>query len=123
MATLLAYAGVRLRVLYAVLPDGSCPAKEFYDSLEPTEQARLMALFQLIGEEARISNQEHFKRVEGTDYFEFKKHQIRILCRFQPNGRLLLVYGFRKKRDRIPPSELDKADRIFAVWKKGEQQG
>jgi len=122
MATHLAYDGARLRVLYTVLRNGTSPAKEFYDSLHPVDQARLMALFVHLGEQGQIFNKEHFKKVEGSEFFEFKRHQIRILCRFLPKGRLVLVHGFRKKKDRIPPSELEKASRIFSDWIIGEEQ-
>ncbi len=75
-----------------------------------------MVLFERMGEQGQIRNREQFKKVEDTEYFEFKKFQIRILCRFQPGRRLILVHGFRKKKDRISRAAIEKADRIFAEY-------
>jgi phage-related protein len=51
-----------------------------------------------------------FKKLDG-DIFEFKRHQIRIGC-FQVSRRWFLTHGFRKKQDKWPKVELDRAKQI-----------
>lgn len=108
-----AYRGSKFHIEYAVTSNGSCPAKEFYESLSPRDQAKVMALFMRMGDDGRIWNEEKFKRVEGTEYFAFKSFQIRILCRFQPGGRLILLCGILKKKDRYRREEIEQTERIF----------
>jgi hypothetical protein len=109
----IAHPGSKLWIEYAVCVNGTCPAKEFFDSLDAPERRKMMALFRQMGDEGKIWNRRRFKKVEGTDFFEFKESQIRILCRFLPGGLLVLVHGFRKKGERIRPSEIEKAERIL----------
>jgi hypothetical protein len=59
-----------------------------------------------------IRDDRKFKRIEGTDLFEFKNFQIRMPCCYLAGGLLVITHGFRKKGDRIPPSEIARANRI-----------
>ena len=122
MNELIAYRGKKFVIEYGICTNGSAPAKEFFDSLSERDQAKLMALFVRMGEEGVIRNEEKFKRIEGAEYFAFKSFQIRMICRFQPSGRLILLCGFRKKKDRYPPTEIARVMRIFEEHK-GRQLG
>lgn len=64
------YAGPYYTIEAAVLEDGSMPARHFVESRVEGERAKLYALFRMLGETGRISNQEKFKKIEGTDFFE-----------------------------------------------------
>jgi Phage derived protein Gp49-like (DUF891) len=72
----------------------------------------MLRLFNRIAEQGKIANREHFKRIEGTEFFEFKNFQIRMPCYFLQGSLVVITHGFRKKGDRIPPSEIDRATRI-----------
>ena len=122
MNELIAYRGKKFVIEYGICTNGSAPAKEFFDSLSERDQAKLMALFVRMGEEGVIRNEEKFKRVEGTECFAFKSFQIRMICRFQPGGRLILLCGLWKKKDRYPPTEIERAKRIFEEHQ-GRQSG
>ena len=75
-----------------------------------------MALFVRMGDEGSIRNEEKFKSIEGTKYCAFKSFQLRVVCRFQPGRRLILLCGLRKKKDRYPPAEIERANRIFEEY-------
>jgi len=111
----IAYAGNRLSIVFAGLSGGS-PALTFYESLSDLEQNRLMALFVRLADTGVLFNREQFKKVEGTEFFEFKRNDVRMLCRFLKDARLLLLHGFRKKQDRIPQRELERTKQIWARW-------
>lgn len=109
----IACAGPLMTVVYAVCANGTCPGWDFYSGeLDDTEKAKMNTLFHHMGEQGKISNKEHFKRVEDTEFFEFKSFQVRMPCYFQPGRMLVITHGFRKKGDRIPPSEIARAKRI-----------
>ncbi len=76
------------------------------------DQAKLMRLFALLGDEGRITNPEKFGNLkEGL--FEFKSFQIRMPCRFDWGGLVIVSHGFIKKRSRAPRQEIERARRIF----------
>jgi hypothetical protein len=115
----------RIRIEAVVLDDGSCPAKEFLNGLSPNDTAKMKALFALFVERypQRLSDQK-FKRIEETEFFEFKSFKIRVPCFFAPDGRLLLTHGLIKKRDKLQPKEIEKARAIRAVFeRKGRFHG
>jgi phage-related protein len=112
----LAYAGRRLRIEFAILRDGSIPGLEFLVGLDARWQAQMHVLFQRLGDEGRISNTEKFKRIEGTEFFEFKAHQIRMPCYYRPDGRVVITHGFVKKGDRIRKGELERARNIKSAY-------
>ena len=116
MEDLVVYRGQKLVIEYAICTNGSCPAKEFFDSLSERDKIKLMALFALMGDKGEIRNKEKFKIIEGTAYFAFKSFQIRVICRFQPGRRLILLCGLRKQKDRYPKAEIDRANRIFEEY-------
>ncbi len=112
MDRLVAYAGEKHVIMFARCADLSSPAEEFFDSLSTGEQAKVMKLFEYLGNHGRIKNPEKFKKIEGTEFFEFKSHQIRMPCYFLADHRVVVTHGFRKKGDRIPPAHLERARRI-----------
>lgn len=110
------YSGKQRTIEYAVMENGKMPAKEFFHSLSDNDQRRLYALFQLFGDTGRIRNREHFKKIEGAEFFEFKRFSLRMVCFMESKGRLVLTHGFIKKKDKIPPEEIVKARRIKAEY-------
>ena len=108
----IAYKGERFTVVYAVCLDQKRPGEEFYDGLDDHDKAKLNKLFQHLGDHGKISNHEKFKKIEGTDFFEFKSFQIRMPCFYRPNGLVIITHGFRKKGDKIPSAEIKRAERI-----------
>ena len=93
------------------LADGSCPAGDFLDSLDSSERRKLDVLFEILGNSGKISNREKFKKLEGTDkIFEFKCFQIRILCFFTRDRRVMLLFGLRKKKDKYSRQDISRAE-------------
>ncbi len=106
-----AYEGSCKKVVFALRHDGGSPAAAFYDALSFSDQAKLLTLFERMGDHGRIANREKFKKIEDG-LFEFKSFQIRMPCFFLAGGLVVITHGFRKKRDKIPRAEIDKARRI-----------
>ena len=106
------YEGPARVIEAAILQDGSMPARDFVESLSEADRAKVYALFRMLGDIGRITNSEKFKKTEGTEFWEFKSFQIRMPCFFLPNRRVVITHGFRKKQDKIPRGEIERAKRI-----------
>jgi hypothetical protein len=108
-------------VVYAQNAAGEFPAHDFLEELretEPANYAGLMHLFKLFADQWRIANHEHFKKLENSKptLFEFKKYQTRLPCFMCKSSsgrkRIALTHGFKKKTDKIPDAEKNRAYRI-----------
>jgi hypothetical protein len=109
----IAYRGRKLVIAYAVDRNGRSPAKEFFEALSPPDQAKLMRLFALLGDEGRIVNSEKFGYLVER-FHEFKSFQIRMPCRIVAGSTVIVTHGFLKKKDKTPREEITRAKRIFA---------
>lgn len=107
-----AHKGPYGSVVFAVAPDGSCPAKEFWDALLQSAQTKFMALFMKITQDPNLHlrNREQFKQVKG-DLWEFKCNSIQMrMFTFRHENRWYLVHGFKgKKENKLPPREVKRA--------------
>ena len=113
-------SGPARTVAYATDGQGRMPAKDFLEetsgSEAPTrqEKAGLERLFRLIANTGRIGNKEQFRKERG-EIFGFKKYQLRVAA-FQLGSVWYLTHGFKKKKDKWPEAELDRADRIRSEY-------
>lgn len=72
----------------------------------------MMRLFALLADHGKITNSEKFGDL-GNGLREFKCHQIRMPCRFIPRRIVVVSHGFRKKKNRAPKQEIERAERIL----------
>lgn len=99
LATRVEYQGCIKSIELLVDDDGNCPTYVFLEKLSTSDRRKVDHLFQLMGEKGQIKNKQRFKKLEGTDgIFEFKSHQIRLLCFFAGN-KVVICRGVRKKKD------------------------
>ncbi len=92
-----------------VRPSGQCPAGRFLDELTDSERTRVDVIFQRLGDHGQLRNTTKFKKVRGTDIWEIKSGQIRILCFRAPGGHWVLAFGIRKKSNRHRPKDIARA--------------
>jgi len=109
------YEGNVYTVELAIRSDGSCPAKEYLDKLfkrSKIDWEKIIRPIKRLADFGEVSNPEHFKKIEGTDFWEFKSFQIRMPCFFLPGSRVVITHGFSKKEDRIRKPQLDRMKTI-----------
>ena len=70
------YRGSRYQIEWAVTLNEQMPAADFFQGLPDKDQARMLALFKLIGNTGHIHSSEHFRKVKGSKFFEFKRFQF-----------------------------------------------
>lgn len=104
-----------LSVAFLVDPAGRSLAMEFLESDEVTAQdkARLAYLFKRMATQGSITNNQHFKKLEGRkEVHEFKAHQARVFA-FRDGNCWFLTNGTVKKKDKHQRADIDRAERIW----------
>ncbi len=106
---------------YAMRANRSTPARDFIEGLDESDQRKITVLFRRMADKGNVPNREQFKCVRGR-IFEFKKHQIRVFC-FCERDRWLLTNGYKKKKDKLDRSEIDRAERVLQERLEREEKG
>jgi hypothetical protein len=94
---------------------GQESAYSFFQTLDATYHAKVLALFQMLAETGRILNREKFKGLgeQGLSLFEFKSFQLRFIGDFRKGKRFLVAHGVQKKKDELDPADIATAARIL----------
>jgi phage-related protein len=111
--TRLVYEGEIFKVEFYVRPSGEAPAEEWLESTSESMQQKFAALFSWLGDQGKIWNERKFKHLTESDQiFEFKADDGRVLCFFFFGKRVILTNGFKKKGDKTPRGEIDRAEML-----------
>jgi phage-related protein len=109
--TRLVHAGQVLCLEFYVTPSGDAPAEEWLEQLPLQMQHKFAALLSRMGDTGKIWNERKFKHLTETDQiYEFKVDDGRVLCFFFVGKRLILTHGFRKRGDKTPKREIERAE-------------
>jgi len=81
-------------------------------NLSKPDKAKVLKIIEQLADEGKVASREQFKKIEGENFFEIKKFQIRMPCYFQPGGRIIITHGFMKKGESIHPEEIKRMKRI-----------
>jgi hypothetical protein len=92
----------RMRIEFAVRDDKSMPAKEYLDSLNPSDRLNVVAYLQQLADspDGMIHNQPKIFKRENETFFALKRRglqgrRIRIVL-FRHGRRWILTHGFDK---------------------------
>lgn len=86
-------------------------ALDYFESLDDEEQAKLLGLFELMGNVGEIKNKTKFRN-EGDKVYAFKPKPHRFLCFFFTGQKIIVTNAFHKKADKLPSNEKDRALKI-----------
>jgi len=81
---------------------GKSEALEYFKSLPPQNQKKLVHLFYLLGDSGKIHSKEQFRH-EDDQIYAFKPTPHRFLCFFFRDAKVIVTNGFEKKTDKLPP--------------------
>jgi phage-related protein len=104
----IAYQGEVFTVEWYYDSKGKSEPFEYFFEMPIPQQAKVMALFQRIGDTGKIYDQTKF-RFEGDGIYAFKPQPNRFLSCFAKDKKIILLHGFVKKQDKLPPKEKEKA--------------
>lgn len=99
-------------LLYQTL-QGDSPVKEFIDSLEQRAQAKVYDAINLLRNFGIRIGPPHVKKVIGTEMWELRilgADSIRVLYIAITGKTFLILHGFKKKKDKMPPKEIKIAE-------------
>ncbi len=108
MTEYIAYSGDQFVIEWYCSDHGNCRALEYFEELNETQQDKLFYLFKRMGDFGKINNKKQF-RYEGDDIFAFKPQPDRFLCFFVKERKIIVTNAFRKKTDKLPKNEKEKA--------------
>ena len=90
--------------------------KEFYSQQTAKVQNRILWTLKIIEDIDRIP-EVYFKHLEDTDgFYEIRiqsgSNIFRIFCFFDKNNIVVVGHGFRKKTQKTPAKEIERAEQI-----------
>lgn len=103
---------------------GKCPTKEYMvKNFTASDAKKLEHLLAMMGDGGQIRNKEKFRN-EGDKIYAFKPQPHRFLCFFFDGDKVILTNAFKKKQQKLPPAEKERALRYKKDYenrvKKGE---
>jgi phage-related protein len=102
----------RFKVLATCDARGDCPVLDFLEKLDKSEaklrNAVLAFLRERVAEHGPPTYEEQCRELKDN-IFEFKKGPIRILWFWDVDQMILCTHAFRKKTQKTPPGEIDRA--------------
>ncbi|MBI2642123.1 MAG: type II toxin-antitoxin system RelE/ParE family toxin [Candidatus Wildermuthbacteria bacterium] len=113
---------LKTKIYYYTFSRKKNPIKEFLDSLEETQQVKILRLFEYIEEYGLQAVAPHLKKVVGTLLWEMRilgKDNIRIFYVVPEKNAVLVLHGFIKKEQKTPRREIDLALQRYDWWKRG----
>lgn len=100
------------RVFVAWESDWKSPVRVAYLDLDPRDRAGFQKSYETFASNSgKVRNKERFKKLEGTDLYEFKRFQLRLAGFFLP-GKLFVICHIPKpkKRDGWRAQDIDRAE-------------
>lgn len=107
---------MKTAVYYYVSASGKKVVQEFIDSLEKTQQAKVIRIIKTITDYGLQSVIPHLKKLTGTPLWEIRilgKDNIRIFYIIRTEKSIVILHGFVKKKQKTDYKEISIAvDRL-----------
>ena len=107
----IAYAGDTLQIEWYCNLAAKSPALQYYNGMSKQEKIQLFKLFKRLGDSGEIKNKTKF-RYEGHHIYAFKPQPERFLCFFFEGKKVIVTNAFKKKQDKLPEGEKEKAKKF-----------
>ncbi|MCA9398320.1 MAG: type II toxin-antitoxin system RelE/ParE family toxin [Candidatus Omnitrophica bacterium] len=103
-----AYIGREFCIEWYVDAKGASQALDFAETMPPNYIAKLMHLFEVMGDVGTIYNKTKFRN-EGGKIYAFKPQPYRFLSFFTCENKIIITNGFYKKQMKLPNIEKQRA--------------
>lgn len=111
----IAYQGDHFTIEWYFDTNGKSQALEYYQTLTANERIQVLKLFKRMGDSGQIKDKTKF-RSEGDKIYAFKPKPDRFLCFFFDGKKIIVTNAFRKKQDKLPVKEKNKALRFRETY-------
>lgn len=102
------YKGLKLTVEWYFSETGKSQALTYYKKLTQSERIALLRLVKRIGDSGLIKDKTKFN-FEGDKIYAFKPQPERFLCFFHKDKKIIITNAFRKKSQKLPDNQKEKA--------------
>ena len=102
-------------VIYYETAEGKCPVMEFVDSSSLRNQAKILSLISFLEEKGPNLPRPYADLLEDGIHelrVKLSGDQIRVLYFFCYKNFIVLTHAFTKNTDKIPKSEIKKAQKV-----------
>ncbi|MDX2163922.1 MAG: type II toxin-antitoxin system RelE/ParE family toxin [Gammaproteobacteria bacterium] len=103
-----AYRGEKYTVEWFFDLRSKSQALEYFNTLSKKERTLVLRLFKRIGDLGELRDSTKFN-YEGDQIYAFKPKPDRFLCFFFEDKKIIVTNAFRKKKDKLPPEEKERA--------------
>lgn len=104
------YLGKKFTLEWYFDSRGNSSALDYYKSLTQQERIKVLHLFKRMGDVGEIKDVTKFN-YEGNHIYAFKPKPDRFLCFFFTGKKIIVTNAFRKKQQKLPKSEKDRAEK------------
>lgn len=108
----IAYQGEKFTIEWYFDEKKHSQSQEYYYSLNKDERIQLLKLLKRMGDAGIIHDKTKFRN-EGDKIYAFKPKPDRFLCFFFEDKKIILTNAFRKKQDKLPLTEKEKALKVM----------
>lgn len=99
---------------------GEKPIEDFFDLLDKKASLKITHAFELLETFGLEGGYPHIKKLAGTDLWEYRilgSHNIRIFYVTMTGKIFLILHGFKKKKQKTPPKEIEIAQERLQEYK------
>ena len=110
-----------MKIIYYLTSDKKNPVKDFINSLENKQKAKVFRIFLAIQQYGLETVVPHIKKLSGLPLWEIRilgKDNIRIVYLVVDNESICVLHGFIKKSQKTPERELNITLSRYQDWKK-----
>jgi len=104
----IAYKGKEFTIEWYFNAKGESPALEYFKKLTESQKNKTFELVRAMGDVGKIINTEKFN-FEGDKLFVFKPSPDRFFCFFYKGSKLIITNAYKKKSQKMPPREKERA--------------
>ncbi len=101
---------------------GKSQALGYFEALPDEQKRKALHLFMVMGDIGKIQNKTKFRN-ENDGIYAFKPQPDRFLCFFVKGKKIIVTNAFKKKQDKLPKQEKDRAVACKADYEIRIKQG
>lgn len=106
---------------YYISSHGENPIDDFLNSLSPSQQSKVLRIFNYCKVYGISSILPHTKKLKGSPFWEIRilgRDNIRVIYVVPMEKIILVLHGFIKKKQKTPKKDLEIANSRYIDWKK-----
>lgn len=109
------WVGSQFEMLLFAESSSNCQVRTFLEGLDGRAYSQINSLLTFSAEHGPPRNTEKVEKLPTLGCWEFKAYQTRVFWDYATGGRILLLYGFTKKKQKTPSVHLRNGERLLKI--------